>query len=330
MRCIFCLEERPPSDEHVFPLAIGGTLHTDRVCAPCNSLLGNSVDAALCNHVFTVMRRWQLKLPGNSGSVPDGLKELLGEGVLVSDPNVRLKVTSNPTDAVPNLRMLYSVREIELPDGSEVKQIIIDAKDAKQVGTIIERERKRAGAAPLSKDELNNQIAAILAAGPQTIERPQLRHQVGVDLVAFHNGLLKIAYELAFLWLGESYIDDPMAAKLRDVILSRTDEQSAALRGTITFGSDIEPLHFWADDRDCHVAYCMVADARVAVCLKIFDVFSAVIAVSEEKDRYLKGQFDADKIRFIHIDPVASKQRESSFLDEIGRISASMIGSNGL
>ena len=37
MRCIFCDQERPGSEEHVFPLAISGRLITDRVCKPCNS-----------------------------------------------------------------------------------------------------------------------------------------------------------------------------------------------------------------------------------------------------------------------------------------------------
>ena len=30
---------------------------------------------------------------------------------------------------------------------------------------------------------------------------------------------MKIAYELAFLWLGESRLDDPLAVELRDAIL---------------------------------------------------------------------------------------------------------------
>jgi hypothetical protein len=47
MRCIFCTNERPPSVEHVFPLAIGGHRTTDRVCKECNSTLGSRVDAAI-------------------------------------------------------------------------------------------------------------------------------------------------------------------------------------------------------------------------------------------------------------------------------------------
>jgi hypothetical protein len=39
-----CLSEREPSEEHVFPAAIGGTLVIDRVCKPCNDRLGANVD----------------------------------------------------------------------------------------------------------------------------------------------------------------------------------------------------------------------------------------------------------------------------------------------
>ena len=42
MRCIFCSNERPSSLEHVFPLAIGGHITTDRVCKECNSTLSRN------------------------------------------------------------------------------------------------------------------------------------------------------------------------------------------------------------------------------------------------------------------------------------------------
>jgi len=119
------------------------------------------------------------------------------------------------------------------------RQIIIDAKDAGQLDTIIQGKRKRAGFEPLSEEELRAQVASILAAGVQTIEKPELHHEIKIDLAEFRKGLLKIAYELAFIWLGESYLEDPMAAQLRDVILSRSDEQTAGLRGTIAIGCDV-------------------------------------------------------------------------------------------
>jgi hypothetical protein len=134
--------------------------------------------------------------------------------------------------------------------------------------------------------------------------------------------LLKIAYELAFIWLGDSYLDDPMAAKLRDVVLSRSDEQTAALKARIELGCDIEPVRFWSQDKDCHVAYNSVAGTDIVVCLKIFDTFSAVVVVSKQKDRYVNGQFDEKVIRFIYLDPVSRSNRQCSFIEEMGRLVA--------
>ncbi len=265
MRCIFCLEERAPSDEHVFPLAIGGSLHTDRVCSECNSILGDSVDAPLCNHLLIVVRRAQLKLPGNSSTIPDGLKALFGTGTLVDDPTQRVQVSTNAKTGNLDLRVLYRATETELGQGVKQRQIIIDAKNADQLGTIIQRERKRAGFDPLPPEELSAQVEVVLAAGVQTVEKPKLRHQFKIDLAEFRKGLLKIAFELAFIWLGEDYIDDPMAAKLRDVILSRSDEQAAGLRAKIAPGSDIEPVRFWASDKNCHVAYSLTTGNDIAV-----------------------------------------------------------------
>ena len=67
MKCIFCLEERPGTDEHVFPLAIGGSLIFDRVCAGCNSDLGSRIDTAISDNFLIRNHRARLGLAGNSG-----------------------------------------------------------------------------------------------------------------------------------------------------------------------------------------------------------------------------------------------------------------------
>jgi hypothetical protein len=64
----------------------------------------------------------------------------------------------------------------------------------------------------------------------------------------YRRGIFKIAYELAFLWLGESYLDDPMAAKLRSAVLEGVEPESLGIRGTIQIGCEVEPLRFWAAD----------------------------------------------------------------------------------
>jgi hypothetical protein len=54
--CIFCLQERRATVEHVFPDAIGGLLKIDRVCKTCGDRLGKNADAPLVEHPAIVGR----------------------------------------------------------------------------------------------------------------------------------------------------------------------------------------------------------------------------------------------------------------------------------
>ena len=42
--CIFCREEKNPSDEHVIPSALCGNLTIRNICKDCNSILGREAD----------------------------------------------------------------------------------------------------------------------------------------------------------------------------------------------------------------------------------------------------------------------------------------------
>jgi len=90
----FCLHERPGSKEHVFALAIGGSLITDRVCEPCNSTLGSRVEAPLSDFFPIRMRRAELGLSGNSGKAPESFEMLVGVAKLAESPDRRVHTTA--------------------------------------------------------------------------------------------------------------------------------------------------------------------------------------------------------------------------------------------
>src|SRR5208283_4444094 len=92
MRCLFCLEEREPSVEHVFPDAIGGTLVIDRVCKPCNDWLGANVDVLLTNHKAILAKRAQFGLGERSGKAVNPWKRVFGDGSLASDPELKIQL----------------------------------------------------------------------------------------------------------------------------------------------------------------------------------------------------------------------------------------------
>src|SRR5689334_9188842 len=107
MKCIFCLEERPSSLEHVFPFAIGGRLTTDRVCGPCNSVLGSRVDGALSDSFAVRARRSGLGLAGNSGKVPPPYELLTGKHKLAADQNRYVKVTFDEVSQKLDVRAIH-------------------------------------------------------------------------------------------------------------------------------------------------------------------------------------------------------------------------------
>jgi hypothetical protein len=298
MRCIFCLEERESSDEHVFPFAIGGTLHIIRVCVNCNSILGSGPDAYLTNHILIRLRRFQLRLSGNSGKIPDWM-EILGNGVLGANPEQRVKMSIDDKVGIRKLELIYNSKEIVLANGTTLKQIA--SSNIGEIETTLVRERKRTGLKPLNTDELSASVERIKKNDFARLENPEVKYSIVVDTKNFKKGIYKIAYELAFLWLGECYIDDPMAAIFRDTLLSGKDEFARQIVDKVEFGLNAELFQHWVEFVDCHVAYSRVIENKLFIFIKIFDIFSAAITVSQDAGRYVSAQYDRASIRFISI-----------------------------
>ncbi|MBV8526226.1 MAG: hypothetical protein JOY71_29640 [Acetobacteraceae bacterium] len=158
----------------------------------------------------------------------------------------------------------------------------------------------------------------------QTMERPTIHYRLKIDLKEFQRGVFKIAYELAFMWLGEPCLDDPMAAKLRTVILEGADPAVVGVYGRIELGTDIEPLRPWANEKDTHIAFNAITNGRMAVCIKIFDAISAAVVVSDQPYKCSRSQFDANVMRFVGVDAASGIERQSSYIDECGRLASEM------
>lgn len=117
MRCIFCLEERPGSIEHVFPLAIGGTPTADRVCQPCNSTQGSRTDSALCDFLPVRQRRAELELAGNAKAPPAPLEMLTGIASLAGQPEERIATRYDAATGKLDHRLLHQVADVVTLDG---------------------------------------------------------------------------------------------------------------------------------------------------------------------------------------------------------------------
>lgn len=308
MRCLICLEERPGTVEHVFPLAIGGSLITNRLCADCNSLLGRTVDTALIKHPFMAFQRSRFDLPGNSGQVPDGARELIGDAVVADGSGQRVRVCTR-ADGVVDPRLVHHEQILVNESGEDVRRISIDARDAYLLPKIIARHRKREGLPILSADELHEQVTAAIG-NSRTLEGPWLRGELSIDLENYKAGVLKIVYELACLWFGDAFLDGAVAAEMREVLTGRRDLAGSSLVGGVQLGR-LLGVPWWRDPSK-HVAYATEVNARAAISVSLFNILSGTFVAGDA------ATLKCD--RFIELDVVAGSYRETGFRAELRRV----------
>jgi hypothetical protein len=325
MRCIFCTNERPPSLEHVFPLAIGGHITTDRVCKECNSTLGSRVDAALSDFLPIRVRRAELGLAGNSPAPPGRFELLSGDVQMVGEAGGRLRVKYDEATKKLDLRRLYQASDIVTPDGKKIRQITIDARDKDQLPVIIQRERKRHGLPPLSSEELAIEASNYTA---NTIENPNVLFNVSASFAYLRHSMFKIAYELAFLWLGETYLDDPLAVELRTAICKSDIASTDGLPGYVGEASECEAfIKTWIPHPAHHLAYSNVFSNHVMIAVRIFDLYAACVPVSREATRYFGSAADLTELRFLALDAVSGTKIDTALAEEIHRMVTMMLAS---
>ncbi|PKU22994.1 HNH endonuclease [Telmatospirillum siberiense] len=322
-RCIFCLELRPGSEEHVFPLAIGGTLTTDRVCVDCNSTLGSRVDSVLCDDLPIRSRRAQLGLAGNSGKLPATHDILLGIASLAGNPDRKVHTTFNEASGQLEIRTIPHETDIVLPDGTKACQVIIDERDRGQIPKIIQRVLKRHDLPPLSNEQMEVEQKKYTEETLITEERPQVVKTFVYSFAFLRHAIIKIAYELACLWLGDDYLDDPTAAELRAAIRADDPASTDGLPGYVGPAEDCNVFAQWLPNADHHLAYSQVTHDGIGIAVRIFDVYAAVVWVSKDASRYAHIN-QRDVLRFLVIDAVTGEKHETSWEQEVIRIAQLM------
>lgn len=311
MQCIFCLNERPESDEHIFPLAVGGWLITTRVCKCCNGKLGTGADGSLSNSKFVKVRRSELGLAGNSGAVPDAVIEMMKYGELQDYPGVRVRASIDPVTGSPDFRIVQS--EIIRPDGT--RALVIDPRDINGVVKRIQRERKKAKQPPLSEEEIATFVKQA-QANTQKMEQPWLNYKLEIPIDECLPGLAKIAYELAFRWFGEAYLADETGANLRTAVMA--NDLTAA--PVVVIPEVHNSLRFWLDEKNSHIAMTSISGEKLFIIVRLFDFISGAILVSEQASLYLSSDSGDERLRFLALDPITRELRDTPFWMEATRL----------
>lgn len=212
IRCIFCTELKEVvefNEEHVFPEGIGGHLTINRVCTECNSKLGSKVDHHLTNHYFIEVFRKENGILGKTGKLPP----VYTHGVLTDDPDQKVHIITDSNGEVERIKLLTKKESITGKDGIEIVRISGDGSDESAHLQTVNKVLKRNKLPEMSREEFRSKLKSE-KLGPEinvTVEKD-------IDLFDFIRALAKIAYELTWRWLGDSYINDPQAMVIRDFI----------------------------------------------------------------------------------------------------------------
>jgi HNH endonuclease len=313
VRCLICLKHKPREEftlEHIFPESVGGTLTTRQVCKPCNDRLGHSVDCTVTDHALVQLARMALGIAGKTGHIPNPLER----GYLGDNPQHKVSLRADPVGGGPLTAYTIPIvsKTITEPGKGRVS-VRLDAEDARKLGEVLSKTLKRAGAAPLTAEQIGQ-----LKPNTEAIHQPWINVPLDLDVSQYRRGLMKIVYELACVWLGDDYLDDPAASELRRFTLDTAltfDASSYAIHGTMKFAGQPLLMPFWEDERTNLIAAGIAQGSTLGIYVNVLGALEALIQVTDSMAEYPNF-----KSHFVLMDPRTGATRESSFEQESIRI----------
>ena len=300
-RCILCLktlDDARASEEHVFPNALGGLLKLKEMCVPCNSHLGDTIDAPLVNHRYMQWSRRNHKLPTRSGRIPNPLER--GE-VEPTGQHVRWE---------PSGKIYFHPSQHQADDGELVLRV--DETEEHLLPQMLAKIKQRRG---------------MQARGE--VVRPSnhlsLSFELGFDDQDYRFGILKIAYELGWKVLGAQYLDDPIAARFRSVLSAETPSRELLDAARIPrrvgglYSGAMLPL---PGHRDTWLSGVVFRNGtRIHAYVRLFDRFDGSFVLSEHADGYTCSEAGSGWL----VD-VATRTMRRTSLDELRALSVGMAG----
>lgn len=298
IQCIFCLEEKKPSKEHIFPDSLGGLLIINDVCKECNDELGGKVDYHLVDHGLMQLARFTKGLKGKKGTIPNPL----GVGKSIDDSDITLRY-KHKSDGTPE--SLYVVQKVKNDDGKY--RVIVDASEPGKLVETVNTILKRNGLESMTKEEV------LSKAHYERTENPGMNIEMVLDMVSYRKAIIKIIYEMTYYWLGKDYLKDEMALKIRHCILSKELEVDELFGKVEVIGEKNDILSSLANS-DSHIAVLIKDKNRISCYINIFNNFHGLLVVTENAFLYKNASS-----RFLLNDTKEKLLRECSLAEEITR-----------
>lgn len=282
--CPFCdksSDEIIFSDEHIIPESLGGTL-TIRICKACNDTLGSKVNSLLINSGHIKLANYAAAIKGKRKTTVNPFEK----ASIVNDPSTKIRIELD-SEKKPYIRYLPKpFKIIKKDDKDYIDNIVIDDKDYSNLPEMVNKFLKRKGHKSLSNEEIYNSVTEIIS------ESPMIHSRFEFKPFDYYPCLLKIAYEIALKCLGNNYLNDNCALRIRESINQIREGKS---KPTQNWAKNIEDLiSFMPNDgiADIYPSYFNIAllnidsESQVYVYISILGVITAFIMVSRTSDEY--------------------------------------------
>lgn len=239
--------------------------------------------------------RHQLQLTGNSGKVPNPF----GWGELTDQPEVGVLFKPGSGDRPNVLSVRPEVVQQRDPDGTERYHITAPADDPSVVDAIVNKLSERARKRGLVLSERSE---------PEVVRHihPSLTYHRRMDMLGFVPGLLKIAYELTCMVIGDAYLDDPVGTEVRTFLMNYDPGKEIKwprVRGSHGIGQSQDDLPFELNGQVLGaLVFPMPGNGGMSVMINVLGVFCGTFEMS-----WINHGLTVKEALIVRIDPVTGR-----------------------
>ncbi|EHH05411.1 hypothetical protein ATCR1_14811 [Agrobacterium tumefaciens CCNWGS0286] len=316
VKCIFCLEVKQSSKEHIFPEAIGGKLSVFSVCTDCNNWLGGKIDRHLTSLPSVQLARAQLNIAGKRGGIPHGFEILTGRSFILDENGERQAawVTYDKEKNTTLFKLEPTITEHKNDEGQTVVKFSGDPSDLPKLIQKLQATRRREGLRPLTDDEIEKISKEAVAC---EVMSPLVERTIEIDVFGVCLAFAKIAYELAFHWFGKEFSEDPYAKIFREAIRAEEADDLEQYIHLLDRKDVVKIPEMWRRDQRWHIAFATYMEGHTIIFVTVFDSIGAAIKISQ---RNWLAPFRAMKKSFVAQNSQTGEVYEANLAEEFSKM----------
>lgn len=276
--CIFCHKTCKPTNEHIVPEFLGGSLIIKDVCKKCNSEMGSAFEGPLSKSVLFRLPRHIHNIQGKS-SAP--INAFPNTGQTEDGSKVRIDSDFKPY-------IVTKTEEKQVFGGGFALDLTVDVSDEGKIPQIIETKIRRMLKKEnpnMPREEVDTIVRNALESLPSDYKvetyQPTIKYSESMDFNHLNFLMMKIAYEIAFYHHGSNVLLDKSNIKLRKSIYERNTK--AEISGRLYPKPD--PFAHVSTPSDCH---CLVLCRNICY-IRLFDI-TAIIQVCDEESNFFLSE----------------------------------------